>query len=118
MFADAEETTLYYEQQVHIRHAPSVIWRVQVVIAPTRPSGRNHVWRVLQMIVEPQNEYEAIIAGMMQMITARNLQTVDCHQNVDLLSGREACELTIRWSSGAVEQLSAYLAECVELEEG
>jgi hypothetical protein len=68
------------------------------------------------MIVEPTNEYEAIIAGMMQMITARNLQTVDCRE-VTTLTGREACELTIRWSSGAVEQLSAYLAECIELEE-
>lgn len=67
------------------------------------------------MIVEPTNEYEAIIAGMIQMITARNLQTVDCREVVTL-TGHEACELTIRWSSGAIEQLSAYLAECIELE--
>jgi len=69
------------------------------------------------VIVEPTNEYEAIIAGMMQIITARNLLGVDCRHVVEPITGREACELTIRWSSGAIEQLSAYLAECIELEE-
>jgi hypothetical protein len=69
------------------------------------------------MIVEPQNQIEAIVAGMMQRITADNLFTIDCSPVTDHVKDREGCMFNIQWSSGALEQLSAYLSECIEIEE-
>lgn len=68
------------------------------------------------MICEPQNFYERLAASIMYEIMTRDLLAVDCKRVVDRDMG-EGCQYQVRFISGAVEQLSAVIAEMLEIED-